>query len=107
MAKSTNKIISYEEFAKQFNINNPEEFTALIETYQDYLKQLQKQYHSTWTYCAHCNKTVPKKKARITEEKANERWAVHCPECDGIWQFSYDKPDSEHGLKRYGYGTEA
>ena len=80
-------MVTFEEFAKQFDINKPAEYQTLMKQYQHWLDALDVAYCKRWTWCGGCHKTVRFDLATV----ANETFAgktqriTRCPEWGAIW----------------------
>lgn len=78
---------TFEEFAQQFDINNPEQYREMLHKYQRFIDALWDVYDSRWTLCGGCGKTVRFDLAAKSDEVAGAtvKHVTRCPECDAVW----------------------
>ena len=80
---------TFEEFAQQFDINNPEQYQAMLKQYHRYLDALDAAYCKRWTWCGGCHKTVRFDMATVAIEdhgpRGEQKEITRCPECGTPW----------------------
>lgn len=82
-------MMSFEEFAKQFDMSQPEECVKLLHQYEAYIDAVWKEYAKRWTWCGGCHKTVRFDKAITKREPLKStgelKEITRCPECGCPW----------------------
>ena len=78
---------TFEEFAQRFDIDNPEQYQAMMKQYHRYLDALDDAYCKRWTWCGGCYKTVRFDNATHTIEDCGgaHKMVTRCPECGAVW----------------------
>lgn len=80
---------SFEEFARQFDINDPAEYTWLLNEYQHYIDTLREAYGRTWTWCGGCHKIVRYDEVIVKDEQCGNRIKniTRCQKCGIPWHI--------------------
>lgn len=87
--KGKYKMQSFEEFARQFDINDPAEYTWLLNEYQHYIDTLREAYGRTWTWCGGCHKIVRYDEVIVKDEQCGDRIKniTRCAKCGIPWHI--------------------
>lgn len=82
-------MLTFNDFSKDLNINNPEEYVAILHAYEAFIDILWKDYGKRWTWCGGCHKTVRYDMATTKREPLgfNNKMKdiTRCPECGCSW----------------------
>jgi GH24 family phage-related lysozyme (muramidase) len=90
-------MMTFDEFAQQFNLEDPEGCRALLRQYEGYLAAMWQQYDSIWTYCCGCRKMVRRTDVNITYKNPVGEPAkkiTRCKHCDTTWYVEDIKEDA-------------
>lgn len=90
-------MMTFDEFAQQFDLEDPERCREMLRQYDGYLDALWRQYDAIWTYCCGCGKMVRRTDVNITCEKSMDektKEVTRCKHCDTIWYVHDIKEDA-------------
>lgn len=78
---------TFEEFAKQFNLDDPESCRQMLAKYQAYIDAMWDVFGSRWTWCGGCHKTVRFDLVTTADEPVGDKIksVTRCPECGSPW----------------------
>ncbi len=97
------KIQTFEEFAKQFDLDDPEKCVKLLRVYEDYIDRVWGFYGKKWTFCGGCHKTVRFDQRTTKEEPVGDKikLVTRCPVCGCPWFIKeMDEGEEKYNVER-------
>lgn len=89
-------MIKFEDFLKQFDLEDPEQCRNMLRKYEEYIDNVWGEFSKRWTWCAGCHKTVRFDQRTTNEELVGDRMKIvtRCPICGITWAIK-EKENTE------------
>ena len=79
-------MIYFDDFRREFDINNPDQFLQKIKMFRSYLERIEQEFDDTWTYCTGCHTYIRKTDVTIKQEETTTgSWVIKCKHCGTPW----------------------